>query len=398
MQLRTLFLYLVGSREAILTIARSKHSLWIALLFVLSAGFAREYDQEDLSRSPGVLLLPLVSSWFAASVLFVCVVMVRGLALGDGAPSLSDYYAPFLSLFWMTAPLAWLYAVPYEEFLPAVGSTMANLITLGVVSLWRVLLMVRVTHVLFGLPLARAFFLVTLFANVVAYIGLSFIAISLVGVMGGIRSLSPSEQLVQGVTRWILGASCFTLPLWLAGLLVSLGVETAGAPESLDGRQVSSSRSALLWALAGLSLLVWIGILSFTQPKLKRAEDVKALYYSDQVGEALDILSRHSPGDFPPYWGPPPEKAEWIDNRFLKALGHIETHETAPWVREVYLQKASSLVRSWNPSYEAEYAREIFEVLNRIPGGDVVIQEAIESNSVPGKEFQKALQARETSP
>jgi hypothetical protein len=397
MQLRTLFLYLIGSRQAILTIARSKQALWIALLFVLSAGFAREYDQEDLSRNPAVLLLPLVASFLAATVLFVCVVMARMLALGDGGLSLSDYYAPFLGLFWMTAPLAWLYAVPHEQFLPPVGSTTANLITLGLVSLWRVLLMIRVTHVLFGLPLARAFFLVMLFANVIAYIGLSFIAISLVGVMGGIRSLSPSEQLVQGVTRWILGASCFTLPLWLGEFVVSLCVEVPGPPEPLDGREGSSPRSSFLWGLAGLSLLVWIGILPLAQPRLKRAEDVKDLYYSNQVGEAMDILSRYSPEDFPPYWGPPPEKPEWVDTRFFSALEHIASHETSPWVRELYLQKATSLVQYSVPWYEPKYGRELFDLLKRIPGGTAVIREAIQSDSVWGEEFQKVLKERETS-
>ena len=33
-------------------------------------------------------------------------------------PSFFRCYAAFLGLFWLTAPLAWLYAIPYERFLP----------------------------------------------------------------------------------------------------------------------------------------------------------------------------------------------------------------------------------------------------------------------------------------
>ena len=48
----------------------------------------------------------------------------------------------------MTAPLAWLYAIPYERFLSPVGATRANLWTLGLVAAWRVLLIIRVLVVL----------------------------------------------------------------------------------------------------------------------------------------------------------------------------------------------------------------------------------------------------------
>jgi hypothetical protein len=45
--LATLLRYLSGDREAILTIARSRCSLWLGLVFVLSAGLARECDGEN---------------------------------------------------------------------------------------------------------------------------------------------------------------------------------------------------------------------------------------------------------------------------------------------------------------------------------------------------------------
>jgi hypothetical protein len=393
MQLRTLFLYLIGNRQAILTIAGGKQSLFIALLFVLSAGFAREYDQEDLVRNPGVLVIPLIVSTVAGSLLFVCAWLCRSAGGNAATFTIPDHYRSFLTLFWMTAPLAWLYAVPYEEFLSPVDSTWANLITLGVVSLWRVLLMIRVMQVLLGFPLPAAFFLVTLFGNIVAYVGLSIMNITsildeLISVMGGIPSLSPSQQIVQDVTNWVTGTSCLTIPLWLVGLIISRQVGTIRSPEPLHPHEAGPSRSTFIWALAGLSLLICVGILPFTQAKQRRASRVQALYNSQQQGEVLDFLSRHSREDFPPYWEPPPEKPERDPIAVIQALEHIQSHETASWVREAYFQKATSLVRSSPHFFHPEFARGLFDVLEHIPGGDRVIQEAIEADSPYGQAFR----------
>ena len=110
----TLARYLAGGREAILTIASSRHALWLGLLFVLSAGFAREYDGEDLLHEPGHLLLPLGASLVSSLLLFG--VLSLGRATEEGEPPWGLRYLSFLGLFWMTAPLAWLYAVPYELY------------------------------------------------------------------------------------------------------------------------------------------------------------------------------------------------------------------------------------------------------------------------------------------
>lgn len=62
MTIRTLFLYLIGNRQAILAIAANRSALLIGFLFVLSAGLAREYDNHDLVHEPWHVLLPLVAS------------------------------------------------------------------------------------------------------------------------------------------------------------------------------------------------------------------------------------------------------------------------------------------------------------------------------------------------
>jgi hypothetical protein len=106
MTLSTLLRYLFGAEEAIREVASHPWSLWLGLLLVLSAGFARSYAKHDLRSRPGVLLLPFAASLVSSAVLFVLIATV--LWLKGVSVSASDY-RPLLGLFWMTAPLAWLY-------------------------------------------------------------------------------------------------------------------------------------------------------------------------------------------------------------------------------------------------------------------------------------------------
>src|SRR5437016_6114505 len=116
MNIKAFLLYLIGSRTAILEIAGNRHTLWVGAVFVLSAGLAREYDGEDLLHEPAYLLLPYLASLITSFLLFV---MTHRESVGESAPvkSFFQQYRMFLGLFWMTAPLAWLYAIPYERFL-----------------------------------------------------------------------------------------------------------------------------------------------------------------------------------------------------------------------------------------------------------------------------------------
>src|SRR4051812_18868184 len=116
MSLRTLLLYLIGDRQAILDIAADRRALHIGFLFVLSAGLAREYDGEDLVHEPWYLLIPLVASIGSSFVLYAFTYGVACMKQVQG-PTFARGYLSFLGLFWMTAPLAWLYGVPYERFL-----------------------------------------------------------------------------------------------------------------------------------------------------------------------------------------------------------------------------------------------------------------------------------------
>ena len=166
---RTLLLFLIGNRQAILDIAANRHALWIGALFVLSAAFARDYDGEDLLHEPWHLLIPFAASIVASFLLFIFV-NFPAFAEDGKRPSAFSAYCSFLALFWMTAPLAWLYAIPYERFLSPGVATSANLWTLALVALWRVLLMVRIVSVTTNRHPVGSFFIVLAFGDAIALI------------------------------------------------------------------------------------------------------------------------------------------------------------------------------------------------------------------------------------
>src|SRR5262245_57749724 len=75
-----LFRFLIGQRGAIETAARQGRRLvWIALLLVVSAGLAREYDGEDLLARPWFVLAPLAVSLPMALTLWTVVYGVAAL-------------------------------------------------------------------------------------------------------------------------------------------------------------------------------------------------------------------------------------------------------------------------------------------------------------------------------
>ena len=218
MTISTLFQYLTGKREAILRIANTPSAIWLGMLFVMSAAFAREYDAEDLRSDPWYLAVPLVASLVTSFLLYVLVYGLSLVRLPEKRPFWTGYRS-FLSLYWMTAPLAWLYAIPVERFLSASGATSANLWLLAIVSIWRVLLITRVVMVLFGASLA-AIWTVMLFADTVVLAILMLTPIPVINVMGGVP-LSQSEHMIQStaITVGLFGGLSWFV--WLFGFIVS---------------------------------------------------------------------------------------------------------------------------------------------------------------------------------
>lgn len=370
MGIGTLLGYLIGSRRAILTLADHPHSWLLGLVFVLSAGFAREYDGEDLLHEPWYLAIPLGASLVSSFLLF-CVLYVPSRIAGASGPSFVAAYRVFLGLFWMTAPLAWLYAIPYERLLDPVSAAYANVYTLALVSAWRVALMVRVGVVLFGLSPWAALFRVMAFSDSAALVAINFLPFSIIEIMGGVR-VSEADSVVRSAAGFVAcWGGCSLIVWWL--LAFSAGNRYSWADSEALG-SASRPRGHVSWPLrilAVVSLAIWMPILPFTQPEQQVRWRVETAFREGRIHDALIELSAHERDDFPPQWEPPP--------RFLKGdhatmildiWEEILRNDPAPWVRQHYLERFKEFVE--RRAYRNE--EKVANLLNQMPEGAALLR------------------------
>jgi hypothetical protein len=378
MGIGTLLRYLSGDRRAIIEIASNRRALWVGLLFVLSAGFAREYDGEDLLREPWHLLVPLAASLVSSFVLFsIC--YGRVIAMDPDRPRFFAAYRSFLTLFWMTAPLAWLYAVPYERFLDPVGAVRANLWTLGVVAAWRVVLMIRVVSVLMGYRMISAVFLVMLFADVVAFLAVYLTPTPqpVFAIMGGVRH-TEAERLILAFTHNLTCLGILTVPLWLIGAGAATATDTPAWQIPPHDRYRAAAPARSLWALAIASLVIWLLFLPRPQAEQRLRYDVERDLRAGRISEALTVMSAHAPSDFPPYWEPPP-RVGYAERKppLFDVLEAIAEHRPAPWVETAYLEKLGQWVSNRFMPYglrEADASRLLL-LFQRLPNGRAIAAE-----------------------
>ncbi|HWL93826.1 MAG TPA: hypothetical protein VNT79_09850 [Phycisphaerae bacterium] len=120
---------------------------------------------------------------------------------------------------------------PYERFLSEYDATLANLWTLGLVAVWRVVLMTRVVSVLAGVICMVALFPVMLFAGVSLVVATGVAPGPIVHFMGGTRVL-PADALIQTVTIFTTMGCVFTFPVWFVGSIIVARLKTVFAGAS----------------------------------------------------------------------------------------------------------------------------------------------------------------------
>ncbi|MBX3359077.1 MAG: hypothetical protein KF745_11705 [Phycisphaeraceae bacterium] len=336
MNIRTLLRYLVGSREAIMEIASTRWSLAVGAMFVLSASLARNYDGAYLPAEWTVLLHGLAASIGNSLVLFGFVWLVVRLWKGQ-VPGFLHGYLCFLGLFWMTAPMAWLYAVPYERFLTPVQAIKANAWTLAFVSLWRVVLMTRVLAVLFAAPPFLVLCLMLPLADAIVLAAAVYMPAPLVDIMGGMQH-TPEDGLLASLNVWVQVVAVYSGPVWIiAGII---GVSSLRGSWQEPPRRVAAAPRGLL-VLGALSIIAWAPALAVTQPEQGRRYLVESLLCGGRVAEGLAALSASRRTDFPPVWDIPPrigfaEPAPGL----LEVQAAMSASQPAAWVREIYVHKA----------------------------------------------------------
>lgn len=337
--LSTLPCYLIGSRSAIRQLAETKSALWIGLLFVLSAGFAREYDGVDLRREPWHLALPLVASLATSLVLYGVVRFAAFMRIAD-QPSFIEGYRTLLTFYWWTAPLAWLYAIPVERFMSPGDATAANLWLLAIVSAWRVLLITRALSVWLSAGFVSMFVLVMLFADSVALLLAYLSPWPIFNVMGGVRLSAPDAVVLNA----LLTVTIFGGISWFIWFAAAIAVISKRQPTWGPVDRASSERrvSIPLWLAAGVSLLLGAALLPLGQPEQQRGHYVQQQLKSGNLDEAVQYVSRFEQDDFPPVWDPPPRLGYNEESPPIGAvLDAIERHNAPRWFTEIYVEKLS---------------------------------------------------------
>lgn len=373
MSIRTLLLYLIGQRQAILEVASNRQSLGIGALLVLSAALAREYDGADLWRAPWHLIVPVAASSGAAFLLYVVVLIAdwkktcRPLTRGN------PLFLSILGLFWMTAPLAWLYAIPVERVLDPVGATQMNLAFLAIVSLWRVALMIRAIQVVLGWRFMQATSIVLLFASGLAAALSHVTQFAIIGPMGGFRNVSDSELLIADVAGGVACISTLLVPLsWLAVYWLCIrGQRTDSPPPALvvEGRHSTLG----LWLLAVASIASWFIVLPHTQCEQQLRISVEDQLAAGKIAEALQIMSAHEQDEFPPHWDPLRPTRDLFHGELpmlLKIMKVIAKESPAPWVRVLFLDRfEKNLAKLYQLRTRGEEIPEIVALFDALPEG-----------------------------
>jgi hypothetical protein len=274
-----------------------------------------------------------------------------------------------MTLFWMTAPSAWLYAIPVERFLDSYHAALANIALLGIVSLWRVLLMSRIMSVLVEIHLIRALGWVLIAASLEVIVVLFFGAFfsgafgrSILKGMAGMRN-SPEESLITSV----LGAAwawSWAVLLVCVLLLASrrLRIEIQPLPKLSRGKMpwFSLLTLLLLWALAAVQ----------PQKEQHRFATHAALVEKRDYNSALSYLAKHKQSDFPPGRRLEPNPYEYTTWKALPPTIAQLTPATAPWIRQVYLHHLAATFSHFYPGYESlTNVAAMWSAIERLPEG-----------------------------
>jgi hypothetical protein len=297
MRPRAVLLYLFGREEAILAVAGARSSLWTGLILVLTAAIARNYDQVFVLERPVAFLEPILFSAGSAVFFFALIYFLfvrRRLDPQVAAPRALAQFRSFLGLFWMTAPIAWLYAIPVERFLGTRAAAELNIGLLAVVSLWRVLLLSRVFSVLqgVGFPIALGWVLLPACTEVLAfYIFGGPLSKNIMAGMAGLQN-SPEEEILSGAMSFaFVGAIVVALFAALAPF-----ASGGGSRRPFPGLKPGTFPVRCL----ALAFLGWVLVAIKPQAELQENHRLEELLGAGRYGDALSFLSRHERADFAP--------------------------------------------------------------------------------------------------
>jgi hypothetical protein len=289
-EVKDFWLYLFGHEESIRKLARSDRVIYVAAFFVLIAGICREYDQEYIFARPEIFVFPFVAS------LVLCL-LLRSMSqfyfrLNNNPQSLGDFRI-FLSLFWLTAPGAWIYALPVELLFDSLTALKVNLWMLALVASWRVWLFTRVMKVVTGVNILPAIFAVG--SPVILFASFSTVLNNMLTVMSG-GSYSEEQKLLLSVNSFAAFVSMLaTLPLLGLYFYHSTRQRTFTAFEEQERIPLSTH---LKWSCF---LLIIISVVMMINPQIQlgRLLKFKSIVAEKKYSEAVEYANQFELNEFP---------------------------------------------------------------------------------------------------
>ncbi len=341
MRLRDAALLLVGNRRAILALWRDRWALVVGALLVLSASLARNYDGHDLVREWTVF-----THGFAASIVnaFLMYGMMYAVAMRKETPERGRFwsgYLSFLGVFWMTAPMAWLYGIPWEYMLAPEAAVTANMWTLALVSVWRVALTIRVLAIAFDTPVWKPAPVILFVSSAIAATALLLSPRPVIDFMGGLRHPPEFEALTQAHFAAMV-YSVLLLPVTLLILLITFRWIRAG--QSAMDRALRKPAPVPVFAVCAAAIAGWIGAAVWAQPPVQRKLDVERAVAERRYGDAAAVLLSYDESQFPPVWDLPPRR-DSMDPRGVRVsvfatIDAVEARGPVPeWIAYRYGRK-----------------------------------------------------------
>jgi hypothetical protein len=341
--------FLFGHAESVRTVAFSRASFWTGVILVLLTAIARNYDQTFILEKPFLWLFgPLLFSVLSGTWVFLVGYAIAWGYMDAERPGFWSAWPAFMGLFWMTAPIAWLYAIPVERLFDSVTAARANVALLTIVSSWRAILMARVFQVLHRAPFLMCLSWVLIPACIeilVLYFFGGGLAKSIMAGMMGMRN-SPEEQVLldamnvaMTTTPWVLLAATISTVAW------RMKASTSPFPVRQPGK--------VPWPSLGVAAALWIVVAVVPQLQVARNAAVDRLAADGEFRKLLDYLSAHQPHQFAPSRTLPPGPFEReIFEQVPELMRAVKTSD-APWVHEHLILRLSQMSAHFNRRWNA---------------------------------------------
>jgi hypothetical protein len=250
-----------------------------------------------------------------------------------------------MGLFWMTAPIAWLYAIPVERFTSSLASAQFNAALLVVVSVWRVLLMARVLAVLCGVSMRKSLVWVLVPALI------EVLAVFLGGVgeiigrsMGGMQ-LSPEKEFILKAQSQVFGCVIWALPV----VLIWAYWDRAKLP--IQALPISRRVEPLPWRFLLGTALFWLAVAVYPQMEQSRNAHLEKLIEEQHWREALDFMADQGKESFAPSRPLPPPNYGSQANKQTPPLLDAATAKDPAWLRLHLAQRGGSWALNLTPGF-----------------------------------------------